>query len=218
MKLSFDQSSYWDKVAYQKTFRHQPDWPFIQKILPQSASILDLGCGYGRLTYAFFQKGYIRITGLDSSSQMIQRAASTYPELPFVHHLQEKLPFPAHSFDCVLLFTVLTCIPHSQDQAQLMQEITRILKPSGRLYISDLLIGQDKRNQARYAASTHPEYGVFSLEEGATFRHHQVSYLVDKILKDFALDYRRTFPVITMNGHTAQGIQLSGIQQPEKQN
>jgi ubiquinone/menaquinone biosynthesis C-methylase UbiE len=60
------------------------------------------------------------------------------------------LPFRKHSFDAVLLFTLLTCMPMEREQRGLFAEVQRILRPSGLVYISDLLLTTDSRNIIRY--------------------------------------------------------------------
>jgi SAM-dependent methyltransferase len=62
----------------------------------------------------------------------------------------QVLPFCDRSFDAVVLFTVLTCIPFDEDQIALLAEIRRTLRPGGLLYISDLLLNSDERNIERY--------------------------------------------------------------------
>ncbi len=55
------------------------------------------------------------------------------------------------SVDAVLLFAVLTCLPSDVDQLRLLEELKRVLRPGGLLYISDLTLANDERNQRRYA-------------------------------------------------------------------
>jgi len=54
--------------------------------------------------------------------------------------MRKTLPFRDHSFDGVLLFTVLTCMPMESEQRGLFAEVERILRPNGLVYISDLLL------------------------------------------------------------------------------
>lgn len=52
--------------------------------IPPGASVLDLGCGNGVLTRRLADMGY-RVIGLDDSSEMLEIAARTYPDLCFMH-------------------------------------------------------------------------------------------------------------------------------------
>jgi hypothetical protein len=55
-----------------------------------------------------------------------------------------------------------------------LQELRRVLRAGGLLYISDLWLQTDARNVQRYVCD-HPKYGrygVFDLPEGVTVRHH----------------------------------------------
>lgn len=88
-------------------------------------------------------------------------------------------PFYDGSFDAVLLFAVLTCIPHDEDQRVLIDELVRVLKPGGILYISDLQLQDDQRNRERYDLFQHKYgvYGVFETGDGAICRYHTMKWL-----------------------------------------
>ena len=210
MSIKLDQSSYWNKVANQKNFNHELDWSFIQKNIEKESMILDYGCGYGRLVRQFFNQGYKNVVGVDSSDEMIKRGLKTNIGLEISHIENNRIPFPDRTFDLVLLFAVLTCIPFDEDQATLMHEIKRVLRPEGILYVSDLLINPDKRNQERYEKTKKGPFGVFELDEGAVLRHHDKKYLIDQTFKGFDLLYKKDFEVVTMNGNCSKAIQMIG--------
>ncbi|MCK5695872.1 MAG: hypothetical protein KAH62_04610 [Desulfobacula sp.] len=67
------------------------------------------------------------------------------------------------------MVAVLTCIVKNKNQALLMGEIQRVLRPHGSLYINDFLINHDQRNVDRYNVfkEIYGTYGVFRLDEGA---------------------------------------------------
>src|SRR5260221_14347127 len=55
----------------------------VQLLAPQQGErILDLGCGTGSLTNLIAQAG-ARVTGIDKSASMIERARAAYPALDF---------------------------------------------------------------------------------------------------------------------------------------
>lgn len=210
MKNKLEQTAYWDQVAENKIFSHAIDWDFLSPHLKPDSQILDYGCGYGRLTKTIFERGYTSVIGVDNSSGMIDRARRELPNLNFTHHNEATLDFANDQFDVVLLFAVLTCIPSNDDQAVLIQELKRVLKPNGLFYISDLLINTDQRNTDRYNATQYEPYGVFELPEGAILRHHDLSYLEEEVFKDLDILYQRVYDVTTMNGNTSKSVQLVG--------
>jgi SAM-dependent methyltransferase len=113
------------------------------------------------------------------------------------------------SVDLVLLFAVLTCIPDQADQHAVVAEISRLLKPGGLLYVSDLLLQDDARHRERYDAfaSDTGVYGAFRSTDGGVFRHHERGWFTT-LLGRFDLIHERLFSARTMNGNSAAGIQL----------
>ena len=209
MPPQLDQSAYWDQVAESKTFSHPIDWDMFSTKIGKQDRILDYGCGYGRSCAALIQKGYTQVWGLDSSQAMIRRAAREVPAAHFQHLPSPQLPFPDHSFEAVLLFAVLTCIPFDADQQQLIGELQRVLAPGGYLYISDLLLNDDARNQSRYHqyAEKYGNYGVFELPEGAVCRHHTQEHFY-ALMQGQTPAWEQRFAVTTMNGNSARAIQM----------
>ena len=200
---------YWDAVAATKTFTHPVHLPWLDGI-GRHAAILDYGCGYGRTMDQLEQHGFDNLAGVDTSPGMIAQARDRHPALRFaVLNAPPALPDPDASLDVVLLFAVLTCIPHDDAQRALISELARVLKPSGLLYVSDLLVQDDERNRHHYAefAERYGTYGVFETGDGAVCRHHRRGWF-STLLADFETVDTRDVTVATMNGHESAGIQL----------
>src|SRR6185503_5142385 len=92
-----------------------------------------------------------------------------------------------------------------------IEEIDRVLRPGGLLYISDLWLQTDKRNRERYVRDQpkYGTYGVFDLPEGVTVRHHDPVW-IETLTGGFdtlALDQT---DIHTMNGNQAKGFQWFG--------
>lgn len=145
------QTAYWDAAATRKTFTHPLHLPWLDGI-DRSAVVLDYGCGYGRTMEALGQHGFDNLSGVDTSSGMVARSRELHPSMRFaVLDAPPALPRPDASVDLVILFAVLTCIPGDKAQRGLIGELSRVLKPGGMLYVSDLLLQEDERNRDRYA-------------------------------------------------------------------
>jgi ubiquinone/menaquinone biosynthesis C-methylase UbiE len=175
--------------------------------------LLDCGCGYGRLLAALTQRGYHNTVGTDFSIGMLRRCNILYPhlELRLVQTDGKTLPFRDDSFDGVLLFTVLTCMPMESEQRGLFAEVQRILRPNGLVYISDLLLNTDSRNVLRYKQFVEQfgRYGVFRLPEGVVVRHHDEEWIRSLTAAFDRLEYER-FTVNTMNGNPSAAFQYLG--------
>src|SRR5947207_15991963 len=81
-------------------------WPIEEQlirehVLPPPASILDLGCGAGRTTYALVRAGWKTIA-LDLSESLLRVAHRRFPDLPLVLADAATLTFPSRVFDAVL--------------------------------------------------------------------------------------------------------------------
>jgi len=210
MEFSFNPSRYWDAVAYDKTFTHPLNWDWIRQVASFRSSILDFGCGYGRTVKELQDAGYPRVMGMDSSARMIERGRKELGLSQLMHVVEPELPFEDSSLDLVILFAVLTCIPDGRGQEELMEELHRIIRPGGYLYISDLLLNEDARNLARYQefAEKGYTYGAFDLPEGISCRHHREDYLRNDLLVDWEEISVEPMQVRTMNGNTSNAIQL----------
>jgi SAM-dependent methyltransferase len=203
------QTEYWNSTGAGKTFTHplEPSW--LSGLAP-SARILDYGCGYGRLAGEVHGHGFAEVEGVDLSPALIARARQQWPALGFsVISTPPTLPYPDESFDAVLLFAVLTCIPTDTGQREVVAELRRLLRPGGLLYLSDMCLQPDERNGARYEefAAKYGVYGVFETGDGAVCRHHDPAWL-HGLLSGFDRVAERQVPVETMNGHPAQVTQL----------
>jgi ubiquinone/menaquinone biosynthesis C-methylase UbiE len=203
---------YWDQVAGEKKFHHPLRLDWLDSHLA-GRDILDCGCGYGRLLAELSGCGYRSTVGTDFAEGMLKRCQILHADLGLrlVQTDGKTLPFRDDSFDAVLLFTLLTCMPMENEQRSLFAEIQRILRPRGLVYISDLLLNTDPRNANRYEefAEQYGIYGVFRLPEGVVVRHHSEEWIKSLTEAFDRLEYR-VFTVTTMNSNTSAAFQYLG--------
>ena len=106
--------------------------------LPHPSSVLDLGCGTGRLLNRLAQKfPDLQGTGVDLSPQMLKEARETnrhHPRLIFTQGNAECLPFADHQFDAV--FNTISFL-HYPNPQQVFKEVSRVLRPQGQFYLVD---------------------------------------------------------------------------------
>ena len=205
------QIRYWNRVAPQKSFSHplRADW--LTDYLPLSARIVDFGCGYGRTLLQLLEAGFTSCVGMDFSAGMLDRCRDEVPGALLVQNDGHGLPLQAESADAVFLFAVLTCVPGDTEQLALMDEVWRVLRPNGLLYISDLLLNRDERNRARYeqCEARFGRYGVFELPEGVVVRHHSEEWIAEITRPFKQLEYE-PITVTTMNGNSSSAFQYLG--------
>jgi ubiquinone/menaquinone biosynthesis C-methylase UbiE len=206
------QRQYWDRAAGEKRFHHplRVAWLHLHLV---GGGILDCGCGYGRLLAELARCGYRDAVGTDFSEGMLRQCRILHPDLNLrlVRNDGGMLPFRDHSFDAVLLFTLLTCMPMESEQRGLFAEVQRVLRPGGLVYISDLLLNTDSRNVGRYKrfAEQFGDYGVFRVPEGVVVRHHSERWIQSMTEAFECLEYE-PFTVMTMNGNSSAAFQYLG--------
>jgi len=110
--------------------------------LPANATVADLGCGTGTTALMLARDFSLQVTGVDLSATSIERAVerteTNNAAVRFIHGDAQKLPFEENEFDGILAecsFSLFT------DQEAVLAEIRRVLKPGGRLAITDMAIG-----------------------------------------------------------------------------
>ncbi|RJP64726.1 MAG: methyltransferase domain-containing protein [Candidatus Abyssobacteria bacterium SURF_17] len=102
--------------------------------------ILDLCCGQGRHTLELARRGLRHVEGLDRSHYLIQkakeRAKSESLSVKFREGDARKLPYPADSFDAVLILgNSFGYFETLQDDLRVLKEVMRVLKPWGKVLI-----------------------------------------------------------------------------------
>jgi ubiquinone/menaquinone biosynthesis C-methylase UbiE len=112
----------------------------IRVIDPKPAdNILDVACGTGRALRAMSTAANAgRLAGVDMSDKMIEEAkdkARDIPNLEYHVASAELLPFTDGTFDHV---TVMNAFHHFPNQKKALQEIVRVLRPGGHVYIADV--------------------------------------------------------------------------------
>jgi SAM-dependent methyltransferase len=204
-----NQKEYWNKVAEIKTFTHPVDFDLFNKLVDKQDKILDFGCGYGRVVKLLLDTGYEDVIGVDTSKELVSRGRSL-DNLPLFHiDNPSDLLVKDNSIDCVLLFAVLTCIPSNQGQFELFKSLYSILKPGGLIYISDYYLQESSTETDRYEFLNNDKsnFGVFTLPEGATFRHHTKEW-ISILTKGLKVLIEKPIQVLTMNGHRASAFQI----------
>lgn len=112
-----------------------------------SSSVLDCGCGTGRFSQLFSERG-ADVTGIDASPKMLELAARRAPKASFQMGDVTNLPFQAE-FDIVICSQVLT---HLHEYERPLRAMRRAVK-SGGVVIVDFRNRLAPRN-ALYALRT----------------------------------------------------------------
>lgn len=107
--------------------------------LPQNAEVLDLCCGMGRHSLALADEGY-RVTGLDLSKVLLEEARrlDDTGRITWLEGDMRRLPVDG-PYDAVLnLFTSFGYFDEDEENARVLMEMGRVLRPGGRFVIDFL--------------------------------------------------------------------------------
>ncbi len=148
--------------------------------------VVDLGSGGGMDVFLAAQKvgPEGRAIGIDMTAAMIERArgnaaAGGYTNVEFYQSTIDTLPLPDDSVDCVISNCVLNLAP---DKPAVFREIARVLKPGGRLAVSDIALKGElpeaiARSMAAYVGCIAGAIAIGDYREGlaaAGFEHIQI--------------------------------------------
>jgi demethylmenaquinone methyltransferase / 2-methoxy-6-polyprenyl-1,4-benzoquinol methylase len=97
-------------------------------------AVLDACCGTGDLALAAAREGG-RVTGLDFSERMLERARKKAPQLEWVEGDLLALPFADATFDAA---TVGFGVRNVDDLEAGLRELRRVLRPGGRLGVLEI--------------------------------------------------------------------------------
>ncbi|SDK87578.1 Methyltransferase domain-containing protein [Maridesulfovibrio ferrireducens] len=208
---SSNYSEYWEEKGSLKNFSTPVQFDEFKKYVSSDADILDVGCGYGRVMRGLIGEGFTRVKGVEPSAALRQRLMDDSRELDVQPLENGIIPFKDQSVDAAFLVAVLTCIPDNKDQDQVMNEVYRVLKPGGVLYINDFMLNTDERNLERYDhfQKLHGTYGIFEIEGGGILRHFS-DERIKELLSLFTVLEHKKVVYTTMNGNRANGFYYIG--------
>ncbi len=112
--------------------------------IKEGETVLDLGSGAGIDCFLAAKKVGLKgkIIGLDFNDDMLELARSNAKKLglknvEFIKGDIEKIPLPNNSVNVIISNCVINLAP---DKDKVFSEIHRVLKPNGRVYISDIVL------------------------------------------------------------------------------
>lgn len=130
----------------------------------QNKDVLEIGCGSGYGAYLLNQLQPKSYVGLDVMTEQVELARKKYPQFQFLIQDAEDLSqFENESKDVVIIFGVLHHIPNWR---KAIDEIHRVLKPKGSLFLEEPR-GVDIKVFDAFFRWGHPntDFGLKALDE-----------------------------------------------------
>jgi len=94
--------------------------------------LLDIGCGYGRVSHSIVhQRPQVRAIGMDLAHHYARLFAHDRGNCSAIQSQIPQVPFPDETFDFVIAVEVLGYMVTQTLQRQALEEMLRVLKPSG---------------------------------------------------------------------------------------
>ena len=146
-------------VTWDERYQNQELTDFLSKLVPtfplkRGQRVLDVGTGTGILipflVEAVGSTGHV--TAIDFAEKMVEACKAKYVGLPNVNIVVqqvENLDFPSETFDAVTCFGLF---PHLENKQKALNQMNRVLKPSGKLIIVHALSSKELKAHHRNAA------------------------------------------------------------------
>ena len=156
-------------------------------------NILDIGCGTGKSTEPLV-RGNAKVIGYDHDSRMLKQARSNALEyhlpIEYIKGEAEDLPFEDNSFDVVTIGTAF----HWFANKKVVENIERILKPDGLLFIHWKQIGkEDVRLRKKIFSKFYQDYKgsgiLITPEEVIDFLKNQGFQKIENTKKSYKSNY-----------------------------
>ncbi len=158
-------------------------------------SVLDFGCGAGRVIRHVHSLTNASLFGCDINHELIDWCTVNLPFAKFsINSTEPPLSYPAGSFDMVYSFSVFTHLPESQ-QVAWFHELARVTAPDGFIIISThgeafavLLNDQDRaRMQSGQLIVYNPQYAGNPIDYGQCNAFHPPAFIRDYFAKQCGL-------------------------------
>ena len=174
--------------------------------LKEGETVLDLGSGAGFDCFLAADKvgENGRVIGVDMTPEMVERARENaregdYTNVEFRLGEIESLPVADNSVDVVISNCVINLAP---DKKRVFTETFRVLKPGGRLMVSDIVLMKELPDIIKNSIAAY--VGCIS---GAMMRHEYLGAIESAGFQEVRIIDEASFPIECMaNDPTAQAI------------
>lgn len=156
------------------------DIEMFSKYSHKESSILDIGCGYGRICKQLEESGYKHIVGVDSSEILLKRASSSLIFTKLILSDALSMPLINEQFDVAISFGVINCLTKKNDFEVYALEVDRLLKPGGYFLVNEFTRNDSEYFEKKYSvgAEKYKLNRVFKSNTGLVYRHYSIAEIL----------------------------------------
>ncbi len=109
----------------------------LKENISKDSKILDYGCGGGKVTRRLKDAGFSSLIGVDISSTMIEKARTNPLSEGIEFNIIEsgEIPAPDNYYSAIVCCYVLINVHSKEEFNKIINELYRVLKPGGQLYV-----------------------------------------------------------------------------------
>jgi ubiquinone/menaquinone biosynthesis C-methylase UbiE len=103
----------------------------------KKGKFLEVGCGNGLLLRNFVTV-FSEVYGVDLSDELVEVAKKEVPQAKIFISEGKNLNFPDNTFDCAVANSIYQYFPDEKYALEVTQEMLRVVKRGGKIYIGDV--------------------------------------------------------------------------------
>ena len=131
----------------------------LARFLPQEGTLLDIGCGNGRL-YQMVRNSQVKYIGIDQSEELIAIAKKQFKDGRFIVQEMSRMSLPAATADVIFSIAAFHHLPSKALRLQGLREMKRLLKPGGRIVMLNWNLYSDYARDKGWAVDEHGGFWV----------------------------------------------------------
>lgn len=115
---------------------HWHEFEDFLKYIKNNDTVIDLGCGNGRLFHFLKDKRKIKYLGIDNSEKLLEEAKKLLPKTRFIEGDLLKVPVKNASAKVVACIAAFHHLPSKELREKSLKEMHRILEKNGKLLLT----------------------------------------------------------------------------------